>query len=83
MHHLILHLCVAFIYTLTDFLTLPQYICFNTLNTNSQKFLTTIIEMYEPTFYEKAVIQLLWQKAMQKELDVFAGNQTWELIKFP
>ena len=40
-------------------------------------------EQLEPSSYEKACTQKIWQDAMKEEITSIKNNDTWELVKLP
>ena len=40
-------------------------------------------KIVEPTFYHQAKGHPLWEKAMKKEFDALASNNTWEIVPLP
>lgn len=57
--------------------------CFSTLTPSNQHLLNTIEHIKEPTCYEEAATQPVWQDAMQKELQALADNHTWDITDLP
>jgi hypothetical protein len=39
--------------------------------------------MIEPTYFEEAIKDEFWNKAMDEELDQIRKNDTWELVPRP
>ncbi|CAJ2675738.1 unnamed protein product [Trifolium pratense] len=61
---------------------LPDFV-YSTYSASFASFLTSIHSLSEPSSYEEAILDPLWQQAMTEELSALHKTDTWELVPLP
>ncbi|CAJ2650750.1 unnamed protein product [Trifolium pratense] len=61
---------------------LPDFV-YSTYSTSFASFLTSIHSLSEPSSYKEAVLDPLWQKAMEEELAALHKTNTWDIVPLP
>ncbi|CAL9000577.1 unnamed protein product [Prunus brigantina] len=60
-----------------------RYITYANVSRSHAAFLSKISNSCEPSSFQEAKTQLIWQKAMREELKALDENQTWSIVKLP
>jgi hypothetical protein len=74
---------------LRDFVTykvthpIEKFISYENITREYKTYLTSIENKNEPNFFEEAIDQPIWCKAMREELNAVERNETWELVPLP
>jgi len=60
-----------------------SYFAYSCYSSSFTFFLAYIHCLFEPSSYKKAIIDPLWQRAMDEELSVLHKIDTWDLVPLP
>ncbi|PNX86333.1 hypothetical protein L195_g042411, partial [Trifolium pratense] len=61
---------------------LPDFI-YSTYSASFASFLTSVHSLFEPSTYKEAILDPLWQKAMNEELAALYKTDTWDIVPLP
>ena len=50
---------------------------------NSLSLFSLFSPIYDPLTFEEAVVEEVWEKGMDEEIECIEKNQTWELVDVP
>jgi hypothetical protein len=69
----------------TNKITYPiqNFISYDNISTNYQVFLSSLSKVEEPNFFQEAITQPIWCKAMKEELKALEKNETWTIVPLP